>query len=483
LIQEKTSSIDRGYLPTELGTEFVSAFYRLLRGTTLYNRKNLVIDRLTQECLQVINTVVKSEGRLSLKIVRDNFFFNNVMIQVKVDQYSILKGFLQEMRNRWIGELEFTEEIEGEKLKDFVYLLSALEENNESNYLYVMRQLEHKGIEGVNVGKLEVFKDEEIYVSSEDQKQYSKEVYFESISLIKDVVESVKHQKLLNVRKAKRLMQNAVNALVQDESTLLGLANIKNYDEAIFNHSVNVAIYAIAIGQRTGIPKKYLSHLGMAALFHDIGKTKIPKEILNKTGKLLPEELAMMRSHPIFGVETVMAMKEWGELSSRMIDAAFEHHLKYDLTGYPKPTHKRRLTLFGRIIAVADFYDTLVRPRGSNRFPYVSEKILGIMLERSGKDFDPALVKVFINMIGVFPLGTLVLLNTNEIGIVIQIQEDTELLDRPKVVLLYYSDGEYHKGEMVNLREVDEPTGEFKRSIVKTLDPNQYHINVSEFII
>jgi len=483
LIQEKTPSIGRGLLPTELGTEFVSAFYRLLRGTTLYNRKNLVIDRLTEECLQVINPVVKSEGHLSLKIVRDNFFFNNVMIQVKVDQYSILKGFLQEMKNRWIGELEFTEEIEEEKLKDFVYLLSALEENNESNYLYVMRQLEHKGIEAVNVGKLEVFKDEEVYVSSADQKQYSKEVYFESISLVKDVVESVKHQKLLNVRKAKRLMQNAVNALVQDESTLLGLANIKNYDEAIFNHSVNVSIYAIAIGQRIGIPKKYLSHLGMAALFHDIGKTKIPKEILNKTGKLLPEELAMMRLHPIFGVETVMAMKEWGELSSRMIDAAFEHHLKYDLTGYPKPTQKRRLTLFGRIIAVADFYDTLVRPRGGNRFPYVSEKILGIMLQRSGKDFDPALVKVFINMIGVFPLGTLVLLNTNEIGIVIQIQEDTELLDRPKVILLYYSDGEYHKGEMVDLREVDEPTGEFKRNIVRTLDPNQYHINVSEFII
>jgi len=166
-----------------------------------------------------------------------------------------------------------------------------------------------------------------------------------------------------------------------------------------------------------------------------------------------------------------------------MMDATFEHHLKYDLTGYPKPTHKRRLTLFGKIIAVADFYDTLVRPKGSNRFPYVSEKILGIMLERSGKDFDPALVKVFINMIGVFPLGTLVLLNTNEIGIVMQIQEDTELLDRPKVILLYYGDGEYRKGEMVDLREADETSGEYKRSIVKTLDPNQYHINVAEYII
>ncbi|MFB3884681.1 MAG: HD-GYP domain-containing protein [Thermodesulfobacteriota bacterium] len=480
---EKVPPMDHGQIPTELGTEFISAFYRLLKGTTLYNRKNLLIDRLVQECLQIINAVVKSEGHLSLKIVRDNFFFNNVIIQMRVDQYSILKGFLQEMRNRWIGEVEFSGEMEGERLKDFVYLLSGLEENNESNYLFVMRQMEQKGIETISVGKLEVFKDEEVYTDSKEKKQYSKEVYFESVSLVKDVVESVKHQKLLNIRKAKRLMQNAVNALVQDESTLLGLANIKNYDEAIFNHSVNVAIYTIAIGQRIGVPKKHLSHLGMAALFHDIGKIRIPKEILNKTGRLLMEELAIMRFHPIFGVETVMAIKEWGELSSRMMHATFEHHLRYDLTGYPKQTHKRRLTLTGRIVAIADFYDTLVRPRGGNRFPYVSEKILGIMLERSGKDFDPALVKVFINMIGVFPLGTLVLLNTNELGVVFQIQEDTQMLDRPKVILLQYSDGEYQKGQNVDLTEVDETTGEYKRSIVRTLDPNQYHINIAEYLI
>jgi len=118
-----------------------------------------------------------------------------------------------------------------------------------------------------------------------------------------------------------------------------------------------------------------------------------------------------------------------------------------------------------------------------NRFPYVSEKILGIMLERSGKDFDPAIVKVFINMIGIFPLGTLVLLNTNEMGIVIQIEEETELIDRPTVCLLYYSDGEYRKGKAVDLKEMDEGTNSFKRSIVKTLDPNEYNINVAEFII
>jgi len=480
---EDKSSIDHEHLATQWGIEFVFRFYRLFKGSLLYDRKNLVIDRLCQECLQLINSVIQSEGSLFLKIVRDIFFLNNIRIPVGADRYPIVRSFLQEMRKRWIGEMEFTQEIKEEDLRDFTYLLSGLEENNESNYLYVKKQLEYRDIPGITVGRMESFKDEEIYVDSEDRKRYSKEVYFKTLQLVKEVVDSVKNQKVLNVRKAKRLMQNAVNAVMQDEAALLGLANIKNYDEYTFNHSVNVAIYAIALGQRVGVPKKHLSHLGMSGLFHDIGKTRIPREIINKSGKLTPEEWTVVRSHPLLGAEIVMKMKEWGELSTRMIDAAFEHHLKYDLTGYPKLTRKRRITLFGRIIALADFYDALVRPRVYNRFPYVSEKILGFMLERSGKDFDPSLVKVFINMIGVFPLGTLVLLNTNEMGIVTETQEDVEQLERPKVCLLYYSDGEYRKGDAVDLRESDPLTGGFKRSIVRTLDPNEYNINVAEFFI
>jgi putative nucleotidyltransferase with HDIG domain len=482
-MSEEKSTRDHEHLPTKLGTEFVTKFSRLLKGASIYDQKNVNIDRLTHECVQVINGIIRSQGNFFLKIVRDNFFFNNTRIIVKADKYPIFKAFCQEMRKRWIGEVEFSDEVRGEHLRDFVYLLSGLEENNESNYLYVKKQLEYRNIQSIEVGKLEFFKDEEIYVDSEDQKKHSKEVYFKSISLVKEVVENINQQKALNIRKAKRLMQNAVNAILQDDSTLLGLANIKNYDEYTFNHSVNVAIYAISLGQRIGIPKKHLSHLGMAGLFHDMGKTRIPKEILNKTGKLSPEEWSVMRSHPVVGTELIMRMKEWGELSTRMIEGAFEHHLRYDLTGYPKLTRKRKVSLFGRIVAVADFYDALVRPRVYNRFPYVSEKILGIMLERSGKDFDPAIVKVFINMIGIFPLGTLVLLNTNEMGIVTQIQEDTELIDRPKVCLLYYGDGEYRKGKVVDLKERDDASGEFRRSIVKTLDPNEYNLNVAEFLM
>jgi putative nucleotidyltransferase with HDIG domain len=474
---------DQERLPEVLGTEFILRFYRLFKGATLYHRNNNVVDRLTQECLQSINPFVRSEGHLHLKVIRDHFFFNNFRIPVKADKYAIFKIFSQEMARRWIGELEFDQELDNPVLKDFVFLLAQLEENNESNYLYVNKQLTLRNIRGINVGKLEFFNEEDLYIDSEKQKKYSKEIYFKTINLVKEVIEGIKSQKLLNIRKAKHLMQSAVNSIIQDDSALLGLTSIKHYDEYTFNHSVNVAIYAIALGQRIGIPKKHLSHLGMAGLFHDIGKTSIAKEVLNKTDKLTPEEWGMIRAHPMIGAEIVIRMKEWGELSARMIDAAFEHHLKFDLTGYPRLARKRHLTLFGKIIALADFYDALVRPRIYRQFPYVSEKILALMLERAGKDFDPALVKVFINMIGIYPLGTLVLMNTNEMAIVVKTQEDPDLIDRPIVRLLLSRDGEYHAGPLVDTKEMDEETGSFKKSIVRTLDPNEYNIHVAEFLI
>jgi len=483
LQKETVPAFDHENLPSTLGAELIFRFHRLLKGAGIYDPNNDLIDRLTQECLQAINPFIGSEGNLLLRVIRDNFFFNNIRIQVKADRFPIFKTFSREMEKRCIGELEFTGQVSAKDLKNFVYILSGLEEKNESNYLYVQQQLRSLKIQGIQVGKAEFFKEEDLYIDSDEQRRYSKEIYFKAIDLVKDVTDSVRSQKLLNMRKAKHLMQKAVDSIMQDESALLGLANIKNYDEYTFNHSVNVAIYSLALGQRIGLPKKLLSHLGMAGLLHDVGKTKIPPEVLNKTENLTPPEWALIRSHPVTGTEIILRVKEWGELSTRLISAAFEHHLRYDLSGYPRMARKRNTTLFGRIVALADFFDALIRPRVYRRFPYVSEKILGFMLERAGKDFDPSLVKIFINMIGVFPLGTLALLNTNEMGIVVQNQEDTELIDRPKVCLLTYSDGEYRKGKVVDLKEVDESSGAYKRSILKTLDPNEYNINVAEFLI
>ncbi len=470
-------------LPAKLGAEFIIRFYRLLKAAEFYNRNNVQIQKLTSELFQTVHAFLQAEGTFSLKIIRDSFFFNKIRMPMKANQYSILKNFSQEMILRGIGEIEFAAEVEEEGLIDFIFLFAPLKDRNENNYLFINKQLEGRGLRNITVGKLEFMISQEEFADSGEQKKRAKKIYFHSINLVREVAEGAKKQKMVNIRKAKHLMENTVNSIMQDESTMLGLANIKNYDEYTFNHSVNVAIYAIALGQRIGIPKKHLSHLGMAGIFHDIGKTKISLEILNKSEKLTPEDWTAIQRHPIFGAETIMRIKQWGELSARMIHGAFDHHLKFDLSGYPKLFRKRSSSLFGKIIALADFYDSLARPRIYRKFPYVSEKILGFMLEHAGKDFDPILIKVFINMIGVIPLGTLVLLDTQEMAIVIKTQEDPELGDRPVVCLLTYMNGEYRKGKEVDLKETDEDTGAFRRTIVKTLDPNEYNLNIAEFLI
>ncbi len=465
------------------GLELILKLYRLIKGAGLYERNNTLIERLTLDCLEVLTPILQEEGQIFLKLIQNDIFLNNRRIPVKADCYAIFKSFNQVISQKKIGTIEFLGEISKDHLQEFIFLLEGLDEDNEDNHLYLNHQLAQRGLSEVRVDKIAFFKDGYVFEAAKDHREFAKEIYFKSLNLVKEVVDGIRSQKVINIRKAKHLMQGAVNSIMEDESALLALASIKNYDEYTFNHSVNVAIYAMALGQRIGIPKKDLCHLGIAGLFHDIGKIKIPLEILNKKEKLSAEDWAIIRAHPVMGTEIIIQMKEWGELSTRLISATFEHHLKYDLSGYPKLSRKRNLTLFGKIIALADFYDALVRPRVYRKFPYVSEKILGFMLERAGKDFSPALVKVFINMIGIYPLGTLVLLNTNEMGIVWQTQEDPEFIDRPRVCLLYYSDGEYRRGKEVDLREADPETGEFKRWIVKTLDPNEYNINVAEFLI
>jgi hypothetical protein len=154
-----------------------------------------------------------------LKIVRDNFFFNNIRIPVQADKYALFKSFSQEMTKRWIGELEFTAEVEAKALKDLVYLLSGLEENNEGNSLYVEQQLESLGIQSIKVGKSEFFQDSSLIRDPQDQGQKAKAVYFRSINLVKEVTEGPDPESDHFARETS--MQDAVSSIMQDESPML----------------------------------------------------------------------------------------------------------------------------------------------------------------------------------------------------------------------------------------------------------------------
>jgi putative nucleotidyltransferase with HDIG domain len=282
-----------------------------------------------------------------------------------------------------------------------------------------------------------------------------------------------------NVRRLKRVAQKAVYLILEDESFLLGLASIKNYDEYTFNHSVNVAIYALAIGTRLGFSKNTLRELGMTALLHDIGKSKIPKEILNKPGSLSEDEWQIIKSHPLQGVEIVLNLKQMGEIDPKMVFGIFEHHQKDNLLGYPELILKEERDFFGQIIQIADVYDALATPRVYKK-AFTPEQALGMMVKDKGSNFDLILLKVFISLLGIYPVGSLVLLNTQEMGVVYQ--SNPRFADRPQVILLARDEAGYPKKEMMDLTETDE-RGQYKRSIIRTLDPLRYHLDIGKYFI
>ena len=147
----------------------------------------------------------------------------------------------------------------------------------------------------------------------------------------------------------------------------MGLTTLRDYDEYTFTHSVNVCIFSVALGRKLGLSKVQLYDVGMSALFHDVGKSRVPLEVLNKEGGLTDDEWRIMQAHPWLGVLTLFGLRGYGEIPYRGMIAAYEHHMKNDLTGYPKSIRPRQLSIYSKIVAVAE--QDSMRPPATARVP------------------------------------------------------------------------------------------------------------------
>lgn len=464
------------------GTHLLTKFHVLMRVSQIYDSKNVALHQFAQECLEAINTLIQKQGSLSIKILGEDIFLNDQRLKYSVEGFNSYKYLLVQWKKRRIGEVHFLEVIEENTLREFIYLLMALEEGKKENADHLNESLKRRQIFSIEVHPLEEIEEEGQLLKKEDPLEIGKKVFFESIGAIKEVFTQIKGKPSADVRRLKRLVRKAVHLVMEDESILLGMATIKNYDEYTFNHSVNVAIYALAIGRRLGLTRRELSELGITAMLHDIGKSKIPIEVLNKPAPLNEEEWGIMKKHPLMGVEIVLNLKQLGEINPRMVIGIFDHHLKNNLTGYPKLFRKKQVSLFGRIIQIADAYDAMTTPRIYKKNPFTPEQALALLLREQEVHYDPILLKVFIGVIGLYPIGSLVLLDTKEIGIVYKANPDPEHLDRPQVLLI---DKRGERGERVTLVDLMERDGKggYRRSVIKTLDPMKYHIDIAKYFL
>jgi HD-GYP domain-containing protein (c-di-GMP phosphodiesterase class II) len=232
------------------------------------------------------------------------------------------------------------------------------------------------------------------------------------------------------------------------------------------------------VGLKAGLAKKSCCELGLSAFCNDIGKTALPPELLDKETDLDPREWQEMHKHPLLGVKLLLELKQLDNLNARMLAVAFEHHLQHDFSGYPRLQYQK-MSLFSKIISIADDYDALTSSQVNRRGAKAPDKVIRHMLSRSGKSYDPTLLKLFVAIVGIYPVGTVLLLNTREMAIVVKNKPATTELNTPFIKLIASAAGEEIAGEVVDAAELSSSG----RSILGVIDATALGMDPAGFLV
>ncbi|MGB7061259.1 MAG: HD-GYP domain-containing protein [Candidatus Zixiibacteriota bacterium] len=464
----------------EKGKNLVSQLYATFRTAQIYDRTNSVYTRQAENLLGLIQSLLEGTGEFLLKSKEGYLFLNETRLRFSFDGYVSSKFIVETFRKLQFECIFFNPPLAREELDEFVFILAHTDAEREDPFENLQRRVVSSGIEHLRVEKYAPGSDVGDESEPESQKKQAKKRFFKTLLVAQETMESAKSRRSINTVKSKRAIQFLIDQLIKNEGNLMSLTAIKSFDEYTFAHSVNVCILSVALGTRLGLSKGELSELGFAALFHDVGKVKLPIEILNKPGELTEEEWVEVRKHPIFGVKTLLSRRSIDKFCTRAMVVSFEHHLKLDHTGYPQTSVRRDLDLFSRIVTIVDVYDSMTSGRVYAKTSLTPDEALRRMLQKQGRSFDPVLLKVFINMLGIYPVGSVVILDTGEIGVVMEAKP--EELSRPQVAIIADRFGKRKKVETVDLTKMDEKTGEYKRTILRTIDPHRYKLDVARYI-
>lgn len=465
-----------------LGTQLITQLNVLIKTSRIHGRTNSALDKPVEAMLTLIKTLAHDKP-VVLRLQNDFLFLGDNYLKVNAQQMAVFSSIIDVLNTWKIGGISFAKTVEPKDLREFAHLFVSID--TETKSLDELRQeLQARGVHGIELEEPRVLQVKEPDDSaSSKRKAVAKRGYTKAAAAVGEVVQASREGSRLAFKQAKRAIQNIVDLMMHDEATLLGLTTLRCHDQYTHNHSVNVALLSVALGNRAGYPKVELADLGLAALFHDMGKASIPMEVLNKPGEFTEAEWAAMRNHPTEGALNMAQMRGITNLPGRMAAASFEHHMNYDFTGYPKLSTPWKLSLTGRILMIADCYDAMTSSRVYRRQPIPPTKVLQLMLAKSGKSFDPVLMKLFITCVGIVPIGSLVMLDSYELAVVTKQAAEKEQAERPHVKVIADPAGfPIDDGPELDLTEKT-TDGEYKHSILRLVDNTEYKFDTSRYFV
>ncbi len=315
-------------------------------------------------------------------------------------------------------------------------------------------------------------------VSVQEEVEVAREIHEDMTTVVRTVLDDVRAGNKLNAAELGRTVDLMVDSVLRNANAFMWLMSLKSKDSYAYTHSINTCILATAFGRHLGLSKQGLKVLATGALLFDVGKAKLPEGLLNKPSTLTEEEFDLARKHVPYGIDV---LKQTKGLSQEVITMVQCHHERFNGSGYPSGLKGKQIPVSARIAAIVDSYDSMI----SNR-PYKKavspHKAVNNIYHRKNADYDEALIKRFMEFIGVYPTGTLVELSTGEVGIVIA--QDRMRRLQPTVMLVLDRNKERYDFQPILdlLRDSDNSSGQ-KVKIVRALDPGSYDIDPSELKI
>lgn len=438
-----------------------------IKNASLYPPAHPFLLGSAEQLLLAFEELFASREELAYWIVSGELYFEKFSIPLEEK----LSELVEEMSRRDIRGIVFQRGLKRDELVVFVfwYIRSSGKISIPSGQPEISEQ---NGVTHIKLHSIQGGPDQGNLKHGLRAAQSAAALYLDGIETVKQVVQSIQLGKPANTRKIHEVIRSVTDNILENRDALVGLTSIKLYDEYTFAHSVNVAILATAMGSYLLFEKSQIAILGIAGLLHDIGKVNIPLDILNKSGPLTDPEWQVIQRHPVEGAIILSGLPGVGR--SSMV-TAFEHHRRFDCKGYPScEGEEAPLQPFSQIVAIADAYDAVTSLRVYYRIKRTPDEAIRLLLDNRGSIFNPVLVKTFVNMIGLFPTGTLLRLDTGETGLVVHQTRD---LLRPRILLLRTFDGT--ETEEVSLLEMS--SGVYKRTAVGALDPNAVKIDVKQY--
>ena len=474
-----------------VGTEYLEAkstweeglfqsLYRMVQTVRIHQDNNQLVKLCVSKFKETLSGP-NSQEDITVQISDGRFYVGGEKVQYRKKLTRIIEMMLDFFKRRDLTGLRIhtsVKEVGFDDLLGFVRLLVYSAEKDDPA-AWLLHEIESAKYSWVTILRGDGLKPRHVG----DLREKARSTYLSALNSIKDVAQKISHEGKAGVRRPKRIVQNMLDCLAEDESLFLCLSTIRDYDDYTYTHSVNVAVLSLCLGNRIGLSRVSLVHLGICGLFHDLGKVEVPHEILTKPGQLTEVEWTEMRRHPMTSVEQILKLHASHDIKSKILLAPFEHHIKFDLSGYPRVHRKKGVSLFGRILQITDVYDALTSPRAYRPFALSPDQAISHMMEKAGAEYDPVILKVFAEMMGTYPVGSLVHLNTGELGLVAQYPLQTASKS-PEIVLLPKDEnGNLLRGDTISLSEVDTETGVCRRTIVRSLNPALYGIQPASFIL